>query len=267
MEEMVLSAMERGAEIYCITEHYDYGHHIYSNKGEPGYEYGDMSREEVESLFVCDVEKYAEEFCRLREKYAGRIDLRMGMELGLQPGLADSFSEFSEKYPFDILIGSAHEAGGLDPYYPRFMEGRSVVDAYRFYYEGLLDCAKKCIGSYDTIAHPDYGLRYHHPEDFIFNYDDYGDILDELLLFLIAKGKALELNTGSLSYFRDDRQPITAIMNRYRQLGGELVTVGSDAHDPAAVMRRFDRAREILTGCGFKYYAVYKNRQAGMQRL
>ncbi len=261
MEEMIEAAIKHGLKTYCVTEHYDLGHHIYDHKGEEGYSYGDMSREEVSALFVCDCESYIKKHAQLKEKYRDDIELLLGIEVGMQEDLCDKFLALVKKYPFDFVIGSAHEVGGMDPYYAKFLRGRTQKEAFRFYFEGTLRLAKACSPVFDTLAHPDYGLRYHHSEDFVFDYADYADILDELLKFLIENKKALECNTGSFSYFKDDNQPIAQILSRYAQLGGSLVTIGSDAHTPDAVARHFERAEKLLPSCGIKGYCVFRNRQ------
>lgn len=61
--------------------------------------------------------------------------------------------------------------------------------------------------------------------------------------------------------------PCTAILKRYRELGGEIITVGSDAHKSCDIASDFDRAREILSDCGFRYYTVFEKRQPEFFKL
>ena len=94
-----------------------------------------------------------------------------------------------------------------------------------------------------------------------FTYAQYADILDELLKTAIRKGKALELNTKSLVVGMRDSSPGREVFKRYRELGGELITLGSDAHFPERIGACFDIAGEILKDAGFKYYCIYRKHQ------
>lgn len=256
---MIVEAIRKELRIICVTEHMDYDNNNYLL---PSFlaEYPDLTPDDCRKLFVCDTDSYLSEFTRLKAKYDGSIDLRFGIELGLRPDLASFYSSYIKKYPFDFIIGSTHEAGGIDPYYSEFLSGRAAADAYRFYFRSEIENAASCIDSFDSFGHIDYALRYHIPEGFIFNYSDYSDELDTLLRLLISHGKSIEVNTGGFKYFLSEPNPRMQILKRYRELGGELITVGSDAHNTADIARHFDKAQAILKECGFKYYSVFKNR-------
>ncbi len=79
--------------------------------------------------------------------------------------------------------------------------------------------------------------------------------------------KGIELNTGAVGYHLKDLNPCTDILKRYRELGGELITIGSDAHQPAAIARSFDRAADLLKACGFRYYATFEKRMPEFHKL
>ena len=79
--------------------------------------------------------------------------------------------------------------------------------------------------------------------------------------------KGIEINTGATGYHLKDLNPCTGILNRYRELGGEIVTIGSDAHSPSAIARSFDLASEVLRSCGFRYYATFEKRMPEFHRL
>ena len=93
------------------------------------------------------------------------------------------------------------------------------------------------------------------------------DILDEILRTLISKGVGIELNTGGYHYGLGEPNPCTAIIRRYRQLGGEIITIGADAHTPDKIAFSFDKAAEVLRQCGFSYYTVFHNRKPEFLRL
>ena len=95
----------------------------------------------------------------------------------------------------------------------------------------------------------------------IHTYHKYSDVIDEILKTLIQKGKGIEINTGGFKYGLGHPNPTEEILFRYHELGGEIITVGSDAHTPEHVGYAFDRVPEILTRAGFRYVTVFQNRQ------
>ncbi len=259
LEEMVKGAIEKGIEILCVTEHMDFDNHYYLL---PSFceEFPGLSQAQCQTLFMCDTDAYCDASFSLKDKYRSQIDLRFGIELGLRPDLDFSYSDYVKKYPFDFVIGSTHEVEGIDPYYKEFLKGRDAVSAYRVYFQNEILNAKACIDSFDVFGHIDYALRYHVPEGYVFNYSDFSDEIDTLLKILIDAGKGIELNTGGFKYFKTEPNPRIPIIRRYRELGGEIITVGSDAHSSTAIAGNFGKAADILKECGFKYYSVFKNR-------
>ncbi len=106
----------------------------------------------------------------------------------------------------------------------------------------------------------DYVVRYGPNKDGEYSYGKYKEILDTILEWLACHGKGIEINTGGLGYGLKEPNPCTDIIRRYRELGGETVTIGSDAHVPERIAQSFSRAEEILKNCGFQYYAVFSGR-------
>ncbi len=100
-----------------------------------------------------------------------------------------------------------------------------------------------------------------------YDYDKYKDIIDKILSYLINREKALELNTAGLRKGMREMNPCRKVISRYRELGGELITIGSDAHSPEEVAADFDKAESLLLDCGFEYYTVYNGRIAIMKKL
>ncbi len=246
MESMIREGILRGLSTLCFTEHNDFDYP--DSPDGPG------------SLFLLDTEAYLGELTRLREKYAGQIRVLFGVELGLQPHLSPRNADYSKSWDFDFVIGSSHVCRGRDPYYPSFYEGRTDREAYREYFESILENILAC-PDFDVYGHLDYTVRYGASRDRDYRFEEYGDIFDQILKALLEKGKGIELNTGGLKKGMRDMHPCIGVLKRYRELGGEIVTVGSDAHDAAHMADYFDRAGEALASCGFRYYTVFENRK------
>ncbi|MDE7428670.1 MAG: histidinol-phosphatase HisJ family protein, partial [Lachnospiraceae bacterium] len=195
-----------------------------------------------------------------------KITLLFGIELGLQPHLSKRNAAFAKAHDYDFIIGSSHLCNGKDPYYASFYEGRSQEEAYREYFESILENLK-VYSNFDVYGHLDYVVRYGPQKDEGYSYELYRELFDKILTKLIDMGRGIEVNTGGLAKGMRDVHPCSGILKRYRELGGEIVTVGSDAHVTGLIAHAFDRAGEILKDCGFRYYAVYEKRQPVFHKL
>ena len=214
-----------------------------------------------ECSFLLDFPSYGRELSALREEYRGRIDLGIGVELGLQPHLGETCDRLAASLPFDFIIGSTHVSRHLDPYEREaFMDGISEEDAYRIYFEEEWENLKK-YDCYDIAGHLDYVVRYGPNRNRFYTWERYGGILDEILKTLIAKGKGIECNTAGYAAGLGYAHPMPEVWRRYRELGGELLTIGSDAVTPERLGGHFREAGDFLKSIGFRYYAVYRNRK------
>lgn len=254
MEEMILRGIELGLKTMCFTEHNDF---LYPDSPDGS---GD--------IFLLNADSYLYELIQLKEKYADCIQILFGVELGLQPE-TECFRKnavFAKSYDFDFIIGSSHICHGRDPYYPDFYEGRSEEEAYREYFTSILENIKK-FQNFDVYGHLDYVVRYGPNKDAVYSYDRYKDVLDPILLALIEREKGLEINTGGLKEGLKDLHPCTDVLKRYRELGGELITIGSDAHKPEDLAKHFDRAGQVLKDCGFTHYCIFEKRTPHFLKL
>jgi histidinol-phosphatase (PHP family) len=117
---------------------------------------------------------------------------------------------------------------------------------------------------YDTAAHLDFVERYYpaeNVEEKLLKYEDFADVIDEILLTLIRKDKALEINTAGIRYGLGVPHPSQRILLRYKELGGKLITIGSDAHRATDIAADFETVAKYLLDAGFKEYCVFENRK------
>lgn len=241
-EEMIQAAIKKGLEVICFTDHYDKD---YLGWGE-------------ESIF--DVKKYFEILEPLQEKYKDQLDIRIGVELGMQPHLGPAFTELTGKYSFDFVIGSLHVVDGEDPALGTLFDGKSDEEVYRRAFVEMLEDIR-CTPDFDVLGHIDYVVRYGKGKAEGYSYRKYADEIDEILKAVIDKGKGIELNMAGLKYGLPFAHPHPDILKRYRELGGEIITVGADGHCPEHIAYDFSKADEILKSCGFRYYAEFKKRK------
>lgn len=242
-EDMIKAGIAHGLSGICFTDHLDYDY------------------PEEPNIFLLDFDNYFKALSDLREKYADKISVNIGIELGLQPQAAGQNLAVTEKYPFDFIIGSSHVVNHMDPYYPEFFAERNEDEAYMEYFESVLENINSCV-DFDVYGHIDYVVRYGPNKNAFYTYEKFKDIIDEILTQLISKGKGIEVNTGGFKYGLGHPNPTEDIIKRYRELGGEIITMGADAHVPEYVAYEFDKTAQIIKNCGFKYYTVFKNRKA-----
>lgn len=238
LREMARAAVEKGLKTLCITEHQDFD---YPTEGE----------------FMLNVPAYREELFRVRGEFADRLEILFGVELGLLDYAAPRLYEFAKSSDFDLIIGSAHQVDGLDPYYPEYFDKMGDRNGISHFFDAMLSSVK-AFDDYDILGHLDYIVRYSHAK----SYDplDYREVIDEILKTVISSGKGIEINSNGISTIGYPH-PNPFVLSRYKELGGEIVTIGSDAHERTRVAADFDRAEQALRQAGFEYYAVFRKRR------
>lgn len=252
MASMVESAVARGMKTICFTEHIDYDYPS-QNTGE-------------DIVFLVDMQAYRDKVYEMKEKYSGKIEILFGIELGMMPYLSPRYEALVKSWDFDFVIQSSHLVDGKDPYFRDFLNGRTEEAAYRSYFETIIK-NMDAFHDYDTYAHLDYVVRYGPNENRNYSYDKYADILEPTLKHIIESGRALEVNTGGYKYGLGQPHPHLDVLKQFKAMGGELITIGSDAHAPEHVAFAFETVENVLTALGFKYYSVYKNRKPVMYPL
>ena len=143
------------------------------------------------------------------------------------------------KYPFDFVIGSSHVVHGIDPYYPHYYDGRSEDEAYLEYFESILENLHTNV-DFDVYGHLDYVVRYGGYENKVIDYEEFRDILDAILAELIKKDKGIEINTSGIRYGLPNPHPNIDIIRRFKELGGKIITIGSDAHKVEDLAKDFN---------------------------
>lgn len=253
MEQMIQKAISLGFKDIAFTEHMDLDFPV--------------SDTTPEGFFECNVDSYLYNLLSLRSKYVNDINVRFGIELGLQPQLVRQNVKVAKEHDFDFVIGSIHVVDGLEVYTDsEFFEGRSDEESYRRYFDNVYENLR-AYSNFDVVGHLDYVVRYGKNMDQDYSYDKYKDILDKILQRIIDREKGIELNTGSMGKGLKEFHPCLDILKRYRELGGEIITIGSDAHKVEDMGRGFDKAEEVLKAAGFEYYTVFDGRIPVQTRL
>lgn len=245
MEDMIQQAIHLHLKAICFTEHYDM----------------DWPENEDNFTFLVDTYKYQQKLYELKEKYRGQLEILFGIELGLQPYLKSKLIDYSKSYPFDFIIGSSHLVDGVDPYYPiLFQKYPDEKATFHRYFECILENLE-AFTNFDVCGHLDYIVRYAPYKEQYYNHLDYIDLIDCILKKCIENNIGLELNTAGWKYGMSSPNPNLEILRRYRELGGEILTIGSDAHKPEHITWDFHKIPDFLTEAGFKYFTIFKERK------
>lgn len=263
MYHMLQQAVRLGFSSICFTDHMDYDFPaIY------------MKTDDAGMPFLFDMDDYLVEIQKMREQFPS-LEIRQGVELGLKPSALDACLNLTKSYSLDFIIGSTHLVDDIDPYYPEFWEGTEEHIGIQRYYEATLKNTLLPF-DYDVYGHLDYILRYtpsmrrlqqekKNTDAYLESqYKIYADIIDEILHQIIETGRGIEVNTSGLKYGMGHTHPHEWILTHYRELGGEIITTGSDAHEQKHLGYCFDTLPELLTKCGFRYCTEFSQRTPRM---
>lgn len=246
-EAIITKAISMGIKHIAFTDHMDI---MYAN-------------DQFIGLSVFD--EYFATLLPLKEKYSKQIYVAIGIEAGYsRKGRADT-KKIIESTPFEYIINSIHEVNGSDCYYPEHYLGREKNIVYNEYFDAILE-SLNCGYRYDAIGHLAYVSRTAPYPDKIIYYDDFKDKFDIILKEIIKKDKILELNTnvykaGTLTL------PHSDVVNRYRELGGKLITFSSDAHTLARLGESYEAVAEMVKEIGFTQYAAKQNNKIVMMKI
>lgn len=234
VEEILAKSEE--LNIGCIiTEHIDF------NFPRPGE-------------FIFDIDDYFKTYNRYRgDKFL------LGVELGMKDDCISDNKEVAERYPFDYIIGSIHMINNTDLYYEKLYNGRTKNQVYTEYFQCMLQNIKNHT-FIDSLGHIDYIGRYARYEDKELYYNEYSDVIDEVLKMVINSGIVLELNTKRLAD-KGSVDNLIEIYKRYRELGGLNVTIGSDAHNMNDIGKNLNVALKLAEVCELKP-VYFRNRKA-----
>ena len=243
-EALAKAALAAGLKEICFTDHIDY---------DPLDQMGNMA---------FDTAAYNAEYDHLE---IPGLKICRGMEFGMTHDNVAQFQEDLKRRHFDFVLGSIHFVYGLDVYFEPWWRGKTVFQAERRYLEATLDCVQ-LHDRFDVLAHLTYIAKTHcHPAPRPVPYGEHREIIDEILRILAAKGKGLEINTSGI-----DRcggfLPTADVFRRFKELGGEIVTIGSDAHRTDRVGQYSFEACEILKDI-FGYVCTFEDRKPIFHKL
>lgn len=260
--EVVAAAKAAGLTHIAITDHYE----------APPYN-PDLFPDKNPRWLAAAADRYREVEARSQENIAAaqalagdRLSVAMGMELGNPLEDLPRTEELIASHDFDFLLASQHtNPGGPDFYFLQKFPELDLMAEMDIYFGELLKIAKW--GKFSSMAHLTYPFRYFPADKRPADTRRWDEIIDRIFRLLAEKGLALEINTSGLRKEIGEPSPTLPLVRRFRELGGEFVTVGSDAHVPENVGSGIAEAVALAEAAGFRYVTRFEKQKPIPERI
>ena len=247
MEQVARDAIAMGMEEICFTDHVDYGI-------KKDWDEGSIKYRGEEPYANVDYPAYVSKIKELRSLYDAQIRIKLGLEFGMQTHTIPRYEALFARYPFDFIILSIHQVEDQEFWTQDFQRGRTQKEYNERYYEEMLELVK-AYQNYSVLGHMDLIVRY--DQRGVYPFREVEPVITEILKTIIQNGKGLELNTSYHRYGLQDTTPSTKILELYRRLGCEIITIGSDSHKPEHLGAYVKEAKELLRSLGFRFFCTY----------
>lgn len=252
MQRVVQDAIRLNLDELCFTEHVDYG-------VKPEWD-------QAASAAIRDgraatnpaYQAYFSEVRALKEEFADKIALKCGFELGIQTHTVSQFEALIGRYEdqMDFALLSCHQIGDLEFWTGDYQTGKTQAEYNRGYYEELLQVVRTYSGRWSVLAHLDLIRRYDACGVWATEHDS--EVIAELLRATIDSGHGIEINTSYVRYGLQDMTPATDILRLYKDLGGTIITFGSDSHKPEHLGAYLREAQRKASALGFEYGCTFE---------
>lgn len=243
---MCARAIDRGLPEIGLSEHYD----LHPKEPNPVFYLPEAWWEEIE---------------RVRRELDGRLVLRAGIEIGEPHRFPDEVYALLERYPYDYVIGSLHYVGDDFMFDNDLLADRGADGILQAYFLELAEMTRT--PQFDILGHLDVPVRNGIPIWGSYDPRRYEMLIRTVLQNCIDHELSLDINSAGLRKPAMNLMPDPLILRWYREMGGERLTLGSDAHAAEHVGLHLDRALEAVKAAGLKTIAHYARRRASLLPL
>lgn len=240
-EENIKSCINNNIKIMAFTDHID----KYCQKNAD-----DMT---------FDLDDYFSTINLLREKYKKDIKILTGVEIGIAYENKDIINKIIKDNPFDFIIGSIHAVEFVDVWGQRKIIEKDPINSFRKYYSYMIDSVK-AIKDFSVLGHIDYIDRYINDKSLIPKYESYEDLIEKLLKELIDTNRGIEVNTAGFRNNLPHANPKDNILTKYKLMGGDIITLGSDSHTPNTCGYMIDETIKHIKDLGFNHISYFENK-------
>ncbi len=262
MEHQIEQGIALGLQEMCFTDHVDYG--IKRDWDDPrgiDWREGDgisSGSSEKEPLANVDYPKYFDKIHQMRDRYGDRITIHAGLEFGIQSTTVEAYEKLFQRYQqeLDFVLFSMHQVNNLEFWNQNFQKGKSQQEYNEEYYREILK-TMRLFKHYSVLAHLDLLVRY--DQKGVYPFEKVKGIITEILKQAIVDGKGIEVNTSSYHYGLADSQPSRQILKLYKELGGQIITVGSDAHSTKYLGDHIKETYALLKELGYTQITTFEH--------
>lgn len=187
-----------------------------------------------------------------REKWAGKLDVRLGLESDYLPGLEPWLEALHQKEPLNYVLGSVHPQ--IAEYQQRYFHGDWPA-YHRQYFLSLVEAAES--GLFDALSHPDLVKNYGTDE---WDLEKMLPHIQACLDRIARTGIAMELNTSGLMKTLPEMNPSATILKEMC-VRGIPVVIGADAHRPGRVADHYESALNLIQDAGYRHTRIFLDRQ------
>ena len=246
--ELIEHCIQLGLKEIAITDHAEYG------------------IQNLPESFILPFPKYVETIQEYQEKYSKQIQIRLGVEVGMYSPVVSYFEKNIRTYPFDFVIASNHSLEGQDIAFSDILQEKTKREAQALYFESLLENIQT-FSDFSVVGHLDFITRYGGAKFRGVNLTENWDCIQSILTHLVQNGKGIEINTSGFRYREERFYPLPEIIKEYLRLGGEIITVGSDAHIKGHVTMDFKRVEDFLRSIDYPYLASFEKQKARIEKI
>lgn len=249
MEDCIEDAIKIGMEEICFTDHVDYG----VKDDWDAFRAGKSAKRELN----VDYDLYFPKIQQMQDRYRNQIRIKKGLEFGIQSSTIPDFLTLFHRSPLDFVILSIHQVNQKEFWNYQFQKGCTEEEYYRAYYEEMYRVVQ-AYHDYSVLGHMDMLKRYDDKDGYP-AFERNRDLIAQILTCVIADKKGLELNTSSIRYGLDDLMPSRDILKLYLELGGEILTIGSDSHCREHLMNsHIEELKQTLKEIGFQKFCTFE---------
>ncbi len=245
MLEACQRALTAGLKEIAFTEHIDY----FYPRSELTWEF--------------DYNRYAQTIESMRRQFGAKLRVVKGIEVGLHPQGYEPSRAFTGPNEFDFVIGSVHIVGNHDLHSGEYFQGKSIGEAIATYFATVNSCVRD-YREFNVLGHLDLVKRYLYHLDCTgeaVDWQQYDEYIIDTLQHLAQTGRGIEINMSGYNYGLNCSLPDLRVLRLYREAGGEIVTIGSDAHTAARIGAQADLGYQMLEAAGFKYVTTFHGQQ------
>ena len=257
MVEQIEKAIELGLEEICFTEHLDFD---------------ERERSQTKNLNngprsgFMDETDYWQQIASARRQFDQRIKIGYGVEAGQGHHAPQQAQALIEAQPYDFVLASIHlmHESGMTISVP-WRDGLSEAETYPVYFDDLILLSG--MDFFDVVAHCDIIKRFGTEKFGPFQAHKYEEQIRTAFANLIHRGKGIEINTSGLRQSCQETMPNLTLLQWYREMGGEILTLGSDAHAPGSLAYGLEQGYALARAAGFRYFTTFHQRKPDFHLL